>query len=115
SRRGRTREQRRSGSSGSSTEHTPLPSLSPPQHELGRLGPREEAERHERRPETRRDVEHPARPAVEPLCVRPLEMREPDLPAAVRHDDLARVEMPRENEVEHARLYPVYHAREVAE
>ena len=62
-------------------------------NELRDLRPREEAERHERRPEAGRDVQDRATVVVEPLDVARSEVREPELPAGVRDDDLARVEV----------------------
>src|SRR5439155_8194223 len=65
--------------------------FSPAQNEFCGLGPREEAERYERRTEARRDVQGGAAATVDALAVTGAWMREQELAEPVRDDDLSRV------------------------
>src|SRR6187397_314432 len=85
------------------------------QHELGRLRPREEAERDEGRAEARGDVGHRRGVAVDALTLAGARMREQQLPTRVRDADLPAVEMAGEDELVRARGQPAADPREVAE
>src|SRR5919108_5508259 len=80
-----------------------------------RLGPREEAEGDEARPQPAGDVQGRLRELEEPFPVRRPEVLEPDLPPRGRHADLSAVEVASEHEVEVARLEPGHVVGEVRE
>src|SRR5919109_4248468 len=86
-----------------------------PERELSGLRAREEPKRDEARPESARNMEHPSRRLVQPLPVTRTQMLEPELSPRCREADLPAVQMPRENEVERARLEPLDHVGEMRE
>src|SRR5688572_12073558 len=75
----------------------------------------EEAERHERRAEPGRHVQHRLPTSVDALRVAPAPMREPDLPPAIGDRDLAVVQVACERELVHAGPHAVEDVRVVAE
>ena len=56
-----------------------------------------------------------SRSPIQPLGIRPPQVCQPDLAVPVWDDDLPRVQVTGENEVEDTGLEPVDHVREVAE